>query len=122
MYQYLAATYDESSFSPLHFGLPIVTCQSSEKLVTLNNKDIHDVPICHPVALLPSGQRKTLQNGPMKRNRFKCEALICKRCRCDVERGYKLSSEGDDAHCVQQCPITKYISSDCLKSESPELC
>ncbi|KHN77158.1 hypothetical protein Tcan_04428, partial [Toxocara canis] len=99
-----------------------VTCKASEVLITLSNKDTHDVPICHPMALHPNGERRPLQSGPMKQNRFKCDALICKRCRCDVQRGFKLSNESDDAQCVRECPITKRISRECADAKPSMIC
>uniref|UniRef100_A0A915B9B4 Uncharacterized protein n=1 Tax=Parascaris univalens TaxID=6257 RepID=A0A915B9B4_PARUN len=99
-----------------------VVCKPSEVLLTLNIRETHDVPVCHPIALYPNGERKPLQSGPMKRNRFTCDALICKRCRCDVGGGYMLSDETDNAYCVRECPITKRVSTECANAKNSQIC
>uniref|UniRef100_A0A914S736 Uncharacterized protein n=1 Tax=Parascaris equorum TaxID=6256 RepID=A0A914S736_PAREQ len=101
---------------------PSMVCKPSEVLLTLNIRETHDVPVCHPIALYPNGERKPLQSGPMKRNRFTCDALICKRCRCDVGGGYMLSDETDNAYCVRECPITKRVSTECANAKNSQIC
>ncbi|VDO31549.1 unnamed protein product, partial [Onchocerca flexuosa] len=75
-----------------------VHCKYSEVSVRLGRNENHSVPIC------PSSVSNRYEK--LKQNIIKCEGLVCNRCRCNVEMGYKLSNDTDQAECVLICPKT----------------
>ncbi|VDN59229.1 unnamed protein product [Dracunculus medinensis] len=99
-----------------------LVCDPSERLVRLKSGETHNVSICHPVTLYPNGQKKTDITGPMKISRFRCDGLICNRCRCDVERGFMLSNDSATAVCTRFCPVTKIISPQCFHHKYGVIC
>lgn len=77
--------------------------------MTLERDEVHTVDICPTVPLYMDSHRREQQVGPLKQSIYKCDGLICRKCRCDTANGYKLSNDTEQAVCVKTCPKSRYI-------------
>ncbi|VDK52648.1 unnamed protein product [Anisakis simplex] len=85
--------------------------------------DVHETPICFPIVKHSNGDKIEESHGkPMQYDRFTCGKQECNVCRCDISRGYKLSSASPNAECVMNCPITKHSYNRCFKIGTAKIC
>lgn len=107
------------------FSCITVRCRYPEVLVRLGPKENHTVPICSSDFSDWDVDRNSGHSVPLKQNVFKCDALVCNRCRCDVKMGYKLSNDTEEAECVMFCPRARPGGSDrrgCISARTGQSC
>lgn len=92
-----------------------IKCKKGETAVRLARAEKHQVPICPTITIYESRKKKPEIPSQLAFDTFTCDALICRRCRC--ESGFMLSNSSSNAECVQICPITKKISIACERGD-----
>ncbi|VDK83091.1 unnamed protein product [Litomosoides sigmodontis] len=76
-------------------------CKHPEVLVRLGRNQNHSVPVCPSAS---ASWNEKFEPKQLLQNVISCDGLLCNRCRCNVEMGYKLSNNTDRAACVLTCP------------------